>query len=351
MKSGVSSEIRKVQVAVLAPENAVAWTLLGPADMLSHAGSMWAGLYGEHETKNQFEVSIVGHLDRPITYSYGMQVTPKVSLDDNTYSPDVALVPTLFEGSVNFGRPGWSKPWRPFIEWIHDRHTRGTRVGAISSGSALLAETSLLDHRKATTHWAIMETMAAHYPCINFVDRPIVSAAPDSRLVTTAAGTAWQLLVILLIARYMGAEQAVELAHLFSVEKFADEKCSFLPSRDHGDAMVLRAQRTILRNSSNPDVLARAMEDAGLSRRTFERRFRTATEFSPLAYLQRTRMQRARHLLDATTSSIGDVAVTVGYTDIAYFRDLFLRTSGFTPSDYREKFGMGKLLHRARDII
>lgn len=347
---------RRVQVAILAPEHALGWTIMGPADMLHGAGAAWSSLQGEMAVARRFEVRIVGRTQQPVSCYHGTRLVPEVSLDDAGYLPDIVLVPGLYEESVRFGRSGWSTPWRPFVDWIRARHERGALVGAISTGVALLAETGLLDHHQATTHWAMLQAMAGHYRKVKFVTgQSLVSAAPGSRLVTTAAGTAWQALVLLLIARYVGSEQAVELARLFSSEPAVETapvyQRGFIPPRDHGDAAVLRAQRAIAALLDQSDALARAMREACLSRRTFERRFRTATGYSPLAYLQELRMQRARHLLGATTYSIDKIADLVGYSDAPFFRNLFARMSGTTPSQYRDNFGMGGLLEQAKSIL
>lgn len=347
---------RRIRVAILAPEHALGWTIMGPADMLHSAGTLWASLQGEPDAVNRFEVAIVGRSSQPVVCFQGMRLMPDILLDDAGYEPDVIIVPALFEESVRFGRSGWSTPWRPFVEWIKARHARGAFVAAISTGVALLAETSLLDGRKATTHWAMMEAMAANYRRIEFVQQPsLQAAAPGSRLVTTAAGTAWQSLVLLLVARYAGAQQAIELARLFSAQSPSDQgrHCcpGFVPPSDHGDAQVLRAQRAIAGSFSDANALADAMEKAGMTRRTFERRFRAATGYSPLAYLQEIRMQRARHLLDSTVHGVDEVAGLVGYGDVSHFRSLFARMSSMTPSHYRETFGMGGMLEMAQKVL
>ncbi|OOG53455.1 helix-turn-helix domain-containing protein [Polaromonas sp. C04] len=356
MKSAVAPAGRRVRVAILAPEHALGWTIMGPADMLHSAGTLWASLQGEPDAVNRFEVAIVGRSSQPVVCFRGLRLMPDILLGDAGYEPDVIIVPALFEESVRFGRSGWSTPWRPFVEWIKARHARGAFVAAISTGVALLAETALLDGHRATTHWAMMEAMATNYRRIEFVHQNgLQSAGPGSRLVTTAAGTAWQSLVLLLVARFAGAQQSIELARLFSTQSLADQGrrgCpGFVPPSDHGDAQVLRAQRAIAGNFEHADALADAMEKAAMTRRTFERRFRAATGYSPLAYLQEVRMQRARHLLDSTVHGVDEVAGFVGYGDVAHFRSLFTRMSGMTPSQYREAFGMGGMLEMAQEVL
>lgn len=356
MTPAVTPSGRRIQVAILAPEHALGWTIMGPADMLNSAGTAWLSLQGDPGSVSRFEVSIVGRSGHPVVCCQGVRLVPDILLDDSGYQPDVILVPALFEESVRFGRSGWSTPWGPFVEWIKVQHARGASVAAISTGVALLAETSLLDGRKATTHWAMLEAMAANYFNVEFVHRAgLQSAGHGSRLVTTAAGTAWQSLVLLLVTRYAGAQQAIELARLFSARSLRDQGersfPGFVPPSDHGDIQVLRAQRAIAIGFQNADALADAMAKAGMTRRTFERRFRAATSHSPLAYLQEVRMQRARHLLDSTIHSVDDVASLVGYGDVAHFRALFTRMSGMTPSLYRESFGMGGMLEMAQEVL
>lgn len=346
----------RVRVAILAPEHALSWTIVGPADMLHSAGTLWASLQGEARLDPRFEVRIVGRSAQPVSCYHGTRLVPEILLDDAGYRPDIVLVPGLFEESVRFGRSGWSTPWRPFVDWIGCRHQGGALIAAISTGAALLAETGLLDSRRATTHWAMLPAMARHYRQVDFVQGPtLVPAGAGSRLITTAAGTAWQALVLLLIARHVGAEQAIALARLFSAEPPLQDRTAldrgFVPPCDHGDALILKAQRTLATRLNEPDVLIRSMDEVSLSRRSFERRFRNATGYSPLAYLQEIRIQRARHLLSATTQGIDEIARCVGYSDVPHFRSLFTRLSGIGPSPYRDRFGMGRLLAEADRLI
>ncbi|HMP09504.1 helix-turn-helix domain-containing protein [Hydrogenophaga sp.] len=332
-----------VKIAILAPEHALGWTIMGPADMLRAAGSLWAGLEGRERAEGDFEVEVVGRTGQPVSCFMGARLLPEVSLDDPLYRPDVVIVPAMFEESVRFGRSGWSAPWTPFVQWIARQHERGAMVVGISTGVALLAETGLLDGRDATTHWAMLDAMAGNYRRVNFLRTAQVQpAGAGSRLLTTAGGTAWQSMVLLLVARFSGGEHAVELARLFATTwptLTSPGFSAFLPATDHGDAQVSRAQRHIASHFAEADCLIAAAAYARLSRRTFERRFRAATGYSPLAYLQEVRMQRARVLLESTPNSVESVAVTVGYSDLPHFRTLFNRMCGSTPSRYRELYG------------
>jgi transcriptional regulator GlxA family with amidase domain len=75
-----------------------------------------------------------------------------------------------------------------------------------------------------------------------------------------------------------------------------------------------------------------------LPKRSFDRRFRTATGYSPLAYVQALRIEEAKQFLETTAVAADAVGRKVGYSDAASFRRLFRRLVGMTPGDYRRKF-------------
>jgi transcriptional regulator GlxA family with amidase domain len=83
--------------------------------------------------------------------------------------------------------------------------------------------------------------------------------------------------------------------------------------------------------------------DAGMSVRTLARRFKAATGTLPGAYLQMIRIAAARQLFEDGAPSVSQVGVQVGYEDTAFFRRVFKRHTGLTPSDYREHFRLPQL--------
>ena len=89
---------------------------------------------------------------------------------------------------------------------------------------------------------------------------------------------------------------------------------------------------------SVPHPVAQLAARSGLPERSFKRRFRTATGYTPVAYVQALRIEEAKHMLEATQEAIDAIAHEVGYEDPAFFRRLFKRSTGVTPSDYRRRF-------------
>jgi transcriptional regulator GlxA family with amidase domain len=88
---------------------------------------------------------------------------------------------------------------------------------------------------------------------------------------------------------------------------------------------------------------------AGMPERTFARRFRKATGYGPVEYVQALRIEEAKQMLETTEEPTDAVAAAVGYADPVSFRRLFRRQVGVTPARYRQRFG--KMLAPRRDRV
>jgi transcriptional regulator GlxA family with amidase domain len=75
-----------------------------------------------------------------------------------------------------------------------------------------------------------------------------------------------------------------------------------------------------------------------LAERTFTRRFTSATGLTPIAYVQRLRIEDARRRLERTDAPVDEISWRVGYEAPAFFRRLFKRTTGLSPAAYRRRF-------------
>jgi len=76
-----------------------------------------------------------------------------------------------------------------------------------------------------------------------------------------------------------------------------------------------------------------------MSPRNFARRFKDATGDTPLAYLHSLRIAVAKQMLETSPVGVAEIGRKVGYLDPAFFRQLFQRRAGVSPSDYRRRFG------------
>jgi transcriptional regulator GlxA family with amidase domain len=107
----------------------------------------------------------------------------------------------------------------------------------------------------------------------------------------------------------------------------------------HGDAAVRRTEAILKENFQQADALLIAVAESGIPERTLKRRFKAATGLPLIEYLQNLRIEHGKHLLESTSLPVEEVSARVGYADASFFRRLFKRLAGLTPTAYRKMFG------------
>jgi transcriptional regulator GlxA family with amidase domain len=107
---------------------------------------------------------------------------------------------------------------------------------------------------------------------------------------------------------------------------------------DHDDTVISEQQVWVADNYARPNLVAELVRRSGLPERTFSRRFKAATGYTPLAYAQTLRIEEAKQMLEASAMTVELIAAEVGYEDPAHFRSLFRRLTGMSPAGYRRKF-------------
>ena len=108
---------------------------------------------------------------------------------------------------------------------------------------------------------------------------------------------------------------------------------------DHTDDAIASAQEWMHKNVARTFPLEEPARRVGMSVRNFVRRFKLATGDSPLNYVQKVRVAAAKRMLEGSHRSMQEISDAVGYQDLAFFRSLFQRHTGVSPSIYRERFG------------
>jgi transcriptional regulator GlxA family with amidase domain len=228
------------------------------------------------------------------------------------------------------------------IAWLRRMHDGGALVCSVCSGSLVLAEAGLLDGREAAAHWAYDELFRRCYPKVMMRAGAVLclSGAAEG-VVTAGAVTAWQDLALWLIARLCGQRQASETAKVFLLATHEDGQLPYaalVQHRDASDAVIGECQSWIAENYTIEYPVQRMAERSGLNPRTFARRFRAATGYQPIDYVQALRVEEAKQMLETTETGIDEVAAEVGYEDAASFRRVFKKKAGLTPAAYRRKF-------------
>jgi transcriptional regulator GlxA family with amidase domain len=250
---------------------------------------------------------------------------------------DIAIVPSLLvaDGTWVPGR------YPDLVAWLRRVHAEGALVCSACSGVLLIAETGLLSGREATMHPAYAGTFRANFPDVRLrLEETLVATGDRDELVMAGASASWHDLVLYLVARHVGPTAAQAVAKFLLLQWHTDGQGPYVPfdpPTDHGDAVVLEAQRWLETSYAVAAPVTELVERSGLPERTFKRRFARATGHSPIAYVQHTRVEAAKRRLERTTLPVDEISYAVGYEDPASFRRLFKRITGVSPGVYRRK--------------
>ncbi len=306
-------------------------------DVLASVGRDWEMLHAIPQRSPVFAASLLSLDGRPYADINRRIITPDAALADRAL-PDLVIVPDLHLDP----RAPLPAQFDLLAEWIAAASAHGALITSVCSGALLLAATGLLDGIDATTHWAFSDMIARHYPKVRLrPERILVPAGDGHRLITAGGASAWADLVLYLIGRLAGAEEARRIAKVYLLEPHNDgQMCyaSLAAERQHDDQLVADAQLWAAEHYDESNPVSAMAARSGLSERSFLRRFRRATGQSPVEYVQTVRVEEAKQMLEATDLPIDQIATEVGYTEPSSFRSAFRRRVGLPASAYRRKW-------------
>ncbi len=326
-----------VSVSLLALPESFPAALYSLHELFWSVGRIWHGITGEPEAAaRQFAPVLVSRDGRAVPSPAGPAIAVDgalnwAALPDVVVVTDLALAPDApLEGR-----------WPVEADWVRRVHDAGGVICSICSGSLFLAETGLLDGLEATSHWSVAPIFRDRYPAVRLrPERILCPAGPEHRIVTAGGASSWCELGLYLVARFAGNEEARRMSKLFVIGDRTDGQLPFAAMarpRQHDDAAIAAAQLWIAGNYTAANPVARMAEVADLPERTFSRRFRKATGYGPVEYVQALRIEEAKQMLETTPEPTDMVALAVGYTDPAFFRRIFKRAVGVTPARYRQR--------------
>lgn len=310
--------------------------IYGVFDTLYAPGIFWNRMEGRDE-QPLFRPRLVAASNEPIELCTGVTIMPHESVADIDRT-DVVFVP-----NVMVYTPACIKKLdRTLIDWIRTMHREGAQVMASCGGPIVLAEAGMLDGLAATTHWSYATLLRTQFPSVDLQEnRILVHSGPGHSLVCSGGASSWQDLCLYMIARHGGMAEALRMSKMFLYQWHRDGQqpyASMVANVGHDDGVIQRCQSWLAEHYDEPDAVREAVAQSGLPKRTFDRRFRAATGYAPLEYVQSLRVEEAKQILETGDEPIDEVAAQVGYEDTASFRRLFRKLVGMTPGDYRRKF-------------
>jgi len=223
--------------------------------------------------------------------------------------------------------------------WLSSAYDRGCSIAAVCPSQALLAAAGILDGRNSAIHWSLHERFSQIWPSVNWRVDDMVTV--QDRIYTSCGGTSVMDLALYLVHDFYGEDVMLECARWFLAEtpRLRQHTPPSLFEKPHCTDETLKGVQLWLHShfegNINFELLA---SQFGMSPRTFYRRFRETFSDTPKAYLQKLRLTAARRLLESDSHTVESICHQVGYEDPIFFRKIFKRHTGLTPSAYREKF-------------
>jgi transcriptional regulator GlxA family with amidase domain len=228
---------------------------------------------------------------------------------------------------------------RALVDWVRERATRARRIASVCTGAFLLAAAGMLDGRRAATHWMYCAKLARRFPKVHVEPDPIF--VRDGPVWTSAGVTAGIDLALALVEEDLGRSVALAVArYLVVFLKRPGGQAQF------SAALALQAAEDKfgalhdwinghLADDLSLSVLA---DQAGMSGRSFSRRYAEATGQTPARAIERLRAEAARRLLLESRQPIKRIAQRCGFGSEETMRRSFLRLMEVTPQDYRSRF-------------
>jgi transcriptional regulator GlxA family with amidase domain len=323
-----------MDVTVLFLDGTFPSTAVGPMEVFRHAGLLWNLLTGKREAP-RFRVTTASADGRSVRCDGPIEIHPAAALKD-IRKTDLIFIPSSGISMDDvLERNGEVIPW--MLRW----RKRGAAIAAVCSGVSLVAAAGLLDDKRATTHWGLAERFRQQYPKVQWM--PELMVTEDSGIYCGGGVNAALDLSLYLVEKFCGHDVAVQCAKALLIETPRAWQAGFaiVPLKTgHSDEPISRAQEWLHENFHLDFPLDQPARRVGMSVRNFVRRFKQATGDSPLVYLQKLRIAAAKRLLENDHRTMQEISDAVGYQDVAFFRLLFERHTGVSPSAYRRSFGI-----------
>jgi transcriptional regulator GlxA family with amidase domain len=314
-----------VLITIFAPGNVHLLEVAGVRDALFEAN-------GRIQSGRPYRIRLVTEHGTPAQSASGVKFLPDAAMREATEPSDTLIV------VGPYGVP--DRPGEELTRWLREQAAQSRRYGSTCTGAFLLAQAGLLSGRCVTTHWQYAGRLAAEYPDIRVEpDRIFVRDGP----VFSSAGVAAAIdLAFSLIEEDHGRALALWVARRLVVFlKRPGGQSQFsaaLTAQTEATSPIDGIRLHILENPRADLGLAALAEVAGVSARHLSRLFHAELGMGPAAYVELTRIDIARHLLEESGSPIKAIAYAAGFGSTATLRRAFLRGIGVTPLEYRRRF-------------
>lgn len=227
---------------------------------------------------------------------------------------------------------------RSMLMWLKSANQQGIGLGAICTGSYVLAQAGLLDGYRCSIHWENMAALTDLFPNV-VVSRYIFTI--DRNRYTSSDGTTPVDMMLHFIRAQCGADVSAGVAEQFIYERIRrSDDVQHVPLKHavghHSKKLVVAAERMDA-NIKEPISQEGLASYVGLSRRQLQRLFQRYLSCTPSRYYLQVRLQRARQLLRQTSMSLVEISASTGFLSSSHFGKRYKEYYGHSPSVERQR--------------
>lgn len=226
----------------------------------------------------------------------------------------------------------------PGMQWLRQLDKQGTILGAICTGTYLLARADLLNDYRSTIHWENLAAAREEFP--HLVISPELFEI-DRKRYTCAGGTAPLDMMLSEIRMRHGNELATRISEQFMCERIRDQndrqRVPLTQRIGASQPKLAEAVSLMEANIEEPMTLDELSHHVGLSRRQLERLFQRYLHCVPTRYYLELRLERARQLLLQSSMPIVDIALACGFISAPHFSKCYRDTFSLPPRDERRR--------------
>lgn len=316
-------------IAILVPETAVVEAVADPRYMFT-AVNEFLKSQGQPAL---FNVQLVG-LTNEVKLMEGIFTIHADATLKNARNPELIIIPAIsgnLEHAVNLNKD--------FLPWIVTHYKNGAEVASLCLGAFILASTGLLDGKTCSTHWLFANEFRTMFPEVDLSDGKIITE--QNGLYTSGGANSYWNLLLHLVEKYTNRELAILASKFFVLDidrKSQSPFSIFKGQKIHEDEAIKMVQDYIELNYMEKITVEELANKFSIGRRTFERRFKKATNNSVAEYIQRIKIEAAKKQLETGRKNVNEVMYEVGYNDTKAFREMFKKITGLSPLEYRNKY-------------
>lgn len=321
-------------VSILIPERAIIEPVGGAYYMLQVV-NQFLQTSGK---KAFFNVQLVGLVTEVKLESSLFSVHPTLIKD--VKKTDLIIIPSM-SGDLKTAL----KANNSLLPWIIEQYKNGAELASLCLGSFLLASTGLLKGKKCSTHWGSANEFRSMFPDVDLVDGEIIT--DEQGIYSSGGANSYWNLLLHLIEKYIDRNTAVIASKFFAVDIDRDSQSAFMlfeGQKNHEDVEILNTQKFIEENFLTKITVDDLADRVAIGKRSFERRFKKATNNTVVEYTQRIKIEAAKKSLESSRKNINEVMFDVGYNDKKTFRVLFKKITGVTPIEYQSKYNKQAIL-------